>query len=366
MHSPHSASAQTIIVAAKLHKNQLERHLELFECLPEVRRVLVVRHEPLPERLSKLENYNFESGSMPANAWRMWRSVRELARKESADWVIGFNPVPWGSLGSLAAAGLPTRVCLSLIGRDYQQVQRPLGAPFRAMLRAADAVTVTGERMRQGLLRLGVPAGHIRVLPHSVDLSRFYPTEGEKRWDVVSVGQLIERKNMHVLIDAVARLAQQGLRLRVAILGTGPLESSLRRRAAERGVAAQIEFLGYRDNVEATLREARAFCLASSWEGVPFALMEAMATGLVPIVTDVGTISDWVRHEENGLLVPVGDVAALADALRRVCAQPACFASLHQTLLRERQKLGFAHGAAVWRAILQSGRGAPPATTEST
>ena len=196
----------TLICAAKLHANQLERHLELFEYLPEVERVIVVRHAAVPERLSKVENCTFGEGSRAGSAARMVREVRRVAREESADWVIGFNPVPWGSLASLSAKSVGVPSCLSLIGMDFLQVQKWWGRPFLEAVKAADAVTVTGRRMTEGLIDLGIEPGKIRVLPHSVDTERFAPREAHAEYDIVSVGQLIQRKRMDVLIDALSLL----------------------------------------------------------------------------------------------------------------------------------------------------------------
>ncbi len=89
--------------------------------------------------------------------------------------MLGFNPVPWGSIALAAANRHRVRTCLSLIGRDYQQVQSFWGYPFRHALRQASAVTVTGGLMIDGLKRLGVAESRLHVLPHSVDLNRFSP-----------------------------------------------------------------------------------------------------------------------------------------------------------------------------------------------
>lgn len=344
----------TLICAAKLHANQLERHLELFEYLPEVERVIVVRHAAVPERLSKVENRVFGEGSRALSAGRMVREVRRVAREESADWVIGFNPVPWGSLASLSAKSVGVPSCLSLIGMDFLQVQKWWGRPFLEAVKTADAVTVTGRRMTEGLIELGVDAERIRVLPHSIDTDRFSPREGEPKYDIVSVGQLIQRKRMDVLIDALSLLKGQGVQLRAAILGRGPLEEELRERARARGVAQQVDFLGYRDDVEQVITGAKIFCLASEWEGVPFAMMEAMAAGLVPVVTDVGTIADWVTPGENGSIVPVGDPAALAAALKALEDNGGQLRNRYRKqLVAERARLSFARGAQVWREIFK-------------
>lgn len=343
-----------ILVAAKLHANQLERHLELFEYLDEVEKVLVVRHAPLKPRLSKIQNVTFGEGGRAVSAYRMARHVDACLREQAIDLVVGFNPVPWGSIASWAARrrGVPT--CLSLIGMDYQQIQKPWGLPFLSAVRHADAITVTGTRMTEGLARLGVERSRMFVLPHSVDTSRFVPGAGEQPYDIVSVGQLIHRKRMDVLLDAISLLSQQGLVLRLAVLGEGPLLGDLRAQAARLGILPQVNFLGYRDDVEAVLPLARVFCLASEWEGVPFAMMEAMACGLVPVVTDVGTIADWVKDGQNGRLVRPGDPVQLAEALNDVLGSDGSLSKLSARVQGERAALSFEKGAQVWAEVLRS------------
>jgi len=343
----------SILCAAKLHKNQLERHLELFEFIPEVSEVLVVRREPLGSRLDKLHDRGFQAGSLGVELLRMGHQVRSLCRHHAVDWVIGFNPVPWGSVALAAAKSSGVRSCLSLIGMDFLQIQRLWGWPFLQAVRSADAVTVTGERMKTRLVELGVFPERLHVLPHSVDVARFSVTGEPKRWDVVATGQLIRRKRLDVLIDAVAILRERGQLVRVGILGRGPLEAELKERAKQKHVDDLVEFLGFRNDVERVLQQAQVFCLPSAWEGVPFALMEAMACGLVPVMTRVGTIEDWVRPGENGLLVEVGDAPGLAEALCRALSPSG--EQLREQVLAEREGLSFSHGAAVWRTILELG-----------
>jgi len=342
----------TILCAAKLHANQLERHLELIERCPLVGRILVVRYAPVPERLSKVHNVPFGAGSVPLSAMRMVQSIGRVADRERVDWVLGFNPVPWGSVAHWAGRRRGLRTCLSLIGRDYQQLHASWGFPFRAALRQATAVTTTGQLMSDGLTRLGVEPARLRVLPHSVDLNRFSPADGPLRYDVLSVGQLIMRKRMDVLIEATRMLRERGMPLKVGILGRGPEEARLRSMVSSAGLEHQVEFLGYRDDVETVIKQARTFVLASEWEGVPFALMEAMAVGVVPVVTPVGTIADWVKADWNGIIVPTGDARTLADRLQRLL-QPGSeeWTSMHARLLAERQQLSFDAGVAVWTDI---------------
>ncbi len=342
-----------IVCAAKLHANQLERHLELFEHIPEISRVCVVRNAPIAERLSKVRNFNFARGNLAGEAYRMVRQVERRVHSEQARWVVAFNPVPWGTLASFAARRQGVRVCLSLIGMDYLQIQKWWGLPFLRAVRDADALTVTGKKMVEGLVRRGVNPKKIRILPHSVDIERFRPApHPEYQFDLLAVGQLIARKRMDILLDALALLRDEGQVLRLGILGKGPLEAELRAQVSSLRLHAQVEFLGYRDDVESVLSRSKVFILASEWEGVPFAMMEAMASGMVPVVTDVGTISDWVRDDDNGRVVPPRQVEAMRSAIAELFANhEAQLKLLRAKILAERERLGFAQGAKIWRDI---------------
>lgn len=350
---PSPSRRLTVLCAAKLHKNQLERHLELLERLELVERIIVVRHEPLPERLSKLENVSFGAGNLARSAIRMLQSVDETLQHRPVDWVLGLNPVPWGALAALVARRRKVSTCLSLIGRDYLQVQRPWALPFVQALRKADRVTTTGRSMLDGVVKLGVAKERTFILPHSVDLERFQPQVGPAEYEIVSVGQLIARKRMDVLVRALGLLRSRGIQLRLALLGQGPEEAKLRALVSELGLEQQVSFLGYRDDVEKVVAKARLFALVSAWEGVPFALMEAMASGVVPVVTSVGTIGDWVIDGKNGRIVPVDDAARLAEVLFQLQADGGKeLEALRRSLLEEREAFGLARGVEVWRRIL--------------
>lgn len=135
---------------------------------------------------------------------------------------------------------------------------------------------------------------------------------------VVSVGSLLEKKGHAVLLEALARAVTPW---RAVVVGAGPLASSLIARAEELGLEERVEFVGARPEAEvrALLRRAAVAALASvetrdgDRDGVPVALMEAMAVGAAVVTTTVGAIPELV--EGAGILVAPGDAQALADAL---------------------------------------------------
>ena len=135
----------------------------------------------------------------------------------------------------------------------------------------------------------GLPAEKIRALPHFIDTDRFSPSTTEPDLDVISVGQLITRKRMDVVIDAVALLRERGRFVRAGIAGEGPLKAELEARIKEKNVADSVEMLGFRRDVENVLKRARLFALVSNWEGVPFAIDDA--DGIRPAAMPPGRTS---------------------------------------------------------------------------
>ncbi|AWV07715.1 glycosyltransferase [Marilutibacter maris] len=148
---------------------------------------------------------------------------------------------------------------------------------------------------------------------------------------ILAVGRLDPVKGFETLVDAIALLAQQGIDVDCRLVGTGPLEQVLRRRAGERGVADRIEFTGAQpqERIRDWMRSATMFALPSqvaadgNRDGIPVALMEAMASGCPVISTRVSGIPELIEHDRNGLLVEPRDPAALADAIRSLMADPA-------------------------------------------
>jgi glycosyltransferase involved in cell wall biosynthesis len=130
---------------------------------------------------------------------------------------------------------------------------------------------------------------------------------------IVSVGRLKRPKDFATLVLAVARLKR--LPFRLQIVGDGPDRDEIRAAVAAAGLEDRVELLGERHDVPELLAEADVFVLSSRSEGLPIALLEAMAHGLPVVASDVGGISEALVHGDSGLLVPPADPAALADAL---------------------------------------------------
>jgi glycosyltransferase involved in cell wall biosynthesis len=202
-------------------------------------------------------------------------------------------------------------------------------------IRAADLVLAVSGDLADNARRLG--ARDVRVVPAlAPPLPPATRTRVEVREElgvddgrplVVAVGRLHPQKGYDVLFDAVARWEREG-RLHpaplVAIAGDGPLEAELAERI--RAERLPVLLLGRRSDVADLLGAADLCVLPSRWEGSPFTAQEALRAGTPLVSTRAGGIPELVGH--GAALVPVGDAAALADAVVRVLGDPAHAAEL--------------------------------------
>jgi len=191
------------------------------------------------------------------------------------------------------------------------------------------------------------------VVRLGVDLKQFGPVVGDEvrdDFEILCVGRLTPAKGQHLLIDAVDRLARQGRRARLRLVGGGPNEGSLRACAARIGWPEAVVFEGpvNQDRIREFYARADAFCLPSFAEGLPVVLMEAMAMGIPTVSTYIAGIPELIRDGVDGLLVPAADVDALVGALGRLMESMELRERLGAAG-RERVREGFELGANVER-----------------
>jgi glycosyltransferase involved in cell wall biosynthesis len=145
---------------------------------------------------------------------------------------------------------------------------------------------------------------------------------GKRGFTLVFVGRLAEVKNLQTLIRAVSIAVKQLPELEFWIVGDGPVRGELEALAAELGVAGHVRFWGQRLDTAKFFSAADALVMSSVSEGLPMSLLQAMSIGVPAIVTDVGGMAEVVRLSGAGLLAPVGDSPAMANAIVSLAGDP--------------------------------------------
>jgi glycosyltransferase involved in cell wall biosynthesis len=187
---------------------------------------------------------------------------------------------------------------------------------------------VVSEDLREETARwFGLPPRKVVAIPNGVDVARFKPpadfdAAGVRRallgGDyplVVNVGRMVPQKGQMHLLDAFRTVANVRPDARLLLLGDGVERPNLEAKTRELGLEANVIFAGHRNDVERVLAASDVFVLSSLWEGLPVALLEAMAAGCAPVATAVGGVPGVLHEKELGVLVPPANPPALAESL---------------------------------------------------
>ena len=276
-------------------------------------------------------------GRRPGFDWGCGRRLAGFLRRERVDLVHAHQQAPYfySSLSRLWRARPP--VLFMEHGRDYPDYPRPKRQlANRFLLRGGDQVVAVGECVKRALIENeGIAAERIQVIYNGVDLRR-YDRQcveravvrrelgiAEDEQVIMQVARLNRLKDHATALQALAELTANHPRVRLVLAGDGEERESLEQLRRELGLGERLQFLGTRRDVPRLLQAADLFLLTSLTEGVALTLIEAMATGLPVVATDVGGNSEVVVPGETGMLVPAQNPTEIADALRRMLADPA-------------------------------------------
>lgn len=199
----------------------------------------------------------------------------------------------------------------------------------------ADAFIANSHELREELIAAGFPPKRITRIPNGVDVDRFSPnpdarsTEGRRHLGLplgpllVFAGRLDPQKGLQTLIEVMRSPSMEASGVHLLLLGEGPQRAELEAAVRSSGLSARVLLRGLVDNVAPYLRASDVFVFPSVGEGMPNALLEAMATGLPCVASAIGGCRDVITDRQTGLLVPPGDAPALQGALEEVLRSPA-------------------------------------------
>ena len=205
---------------------------------------------------------------------------------------------------------------------------------LRAALRWPDAVVVLSQQEQEAWRRLA-PGQHVALLPNGIDCTPYLKYKRnlpapDQPVRLIYIGRLAAGKGLLETIEALALARGNGVAARLVIVGNGPEGARLRAQVRELGLEREVRFAGRAvgEDKVLLLSQSDALCLASHSEGLPYALLEAMAAGVVPIVTRVGGIPDVVQEGVHGMFVPAGDADAIARAIETLSHDRASLARM--------------------------------------
>ena len=254
-----------------------------------------------------------------------------------------------------AAWDLPIHLVVSERNDPSRQLLPEVWQRLRPLAyRRADVVTANTA----GVLAALEPMGswdRLALLPNPLPGAPALGADGAGRTAIgfINVARLVPQKGLDVLIAALPRLSGAAAAWPVTLVGDGPERETLQRKARDLGVSDRLRCLGFRSDPERFLAEAAVFVLPSRFEGMPNALLEAMAAGLAVIVTDAspGPL-EVVEPGVSGLVVPSDDPVALAAAMEALASDPERCRRMGAAAKARIASLDWPQLEPLWRSIL--------------
>jgi len=270
-----------------------------------------------------------------ATHWQLWRLLRGL--RPAILHTYNLSTIEYGPAAALA--NVPVRVH----GEHGRDARDPMGTNRRhnllrrLVLPFYDCYYAISNDLRNWLREsIGVPERKNLLLENGIDTDKFCPPANGVRSATAAlpegclvfgtVGRIQDVKDHASLVDAfialLALVPQQRARLRLAIVGSGPLLPAITAKVEAAGIADLVWLPGARMDIDVVMRSFSVFVLSSIAEGTPVTILEAMASGLPVVSTSVGGVPEVVLDGVTGALVPASDPGALAHAMARYVAQP--------------------------------------------
>lgn len=283
-----------------------------------------VNHHPLPRDCDPTTSALHYVRAIP--------QVRRMVRAIAPDLVHAHFLT---SNGLVATASGFHPLVVSARGSDVHNSLRSHArrALIRWVVQRADLVNPVSTELAAKIATLGVPSSKILCLSQGIDARRFTGTRAPRRAD--GIARLICTRKLHrpyqpqTIVAALVRLAERGVRFEMTFAADGRDLAALRAEVAACGLGQRVRFIGgYRpEELPPLLAAADVYVSASLWDGTSPALLEAMAAGVFPVVSDCPANREWLTGEGDGIFFPADDVPALAAGLERAIAAPDAWAA---------------------------------------
>lgn len=308
-----------ILASAKMGQGTFQAKFIPLALVPEVEKIFVLRRDPGPS-IPKVE-YILLPPSTRYKVVNFFLTPFILlghTRRLKPDFLVGYHFIPHALFIYLAGVLTGRKFIFCQTGGECQTYMKysPARAFIRHLLHKAHFFNVPGIQSLNFWKTHGIKESEIQVLHSTIDTLQFVPDESQAPlYDVLYVGILNSRKRVDWIIRAVARIIGEGSPCRVGIVGKGPLEQDLRELANTLGISENIQFFGFQHTVLPFLQKTKIFAMTSEMEGLPVALMEAMACEKLVIGPQVDNIPSVLIDGVTGFSFEKSDFEGFTSKL---------------------------------------------------
>jgi len=330
-----------IVTICGMSEDKVRASLLPLAALETVEKIFLVRRSPVA--MAKVESYSppkLLSWSLFLTEVYRFIALFAVCVKEKPDRIYAIYFVPHGVYAAIIGRLLKIPVIQELIGTDRPLVNK--SKFYQGLLAQAERIGVRGKSSKKDLSYLGLPDEKffISKAVNAIDFDLFQPDQVQKIFDIVYVGRLDQNKQVHLIVDAFHALQQQNPDIKLLIVGDGPERSNLLNKVAEYGITESVHFAGNQkyEDIPTFLNQSRVFIMASAFEGLPVAMIEALSCGLPVVMPNIGDISDIAVDGYNALLIDKISLDSYVEALSELITNQALYGDLVQGALETREK----------------------------
>lgn len=333
---------------------KVDRHLTPLSGVADVTNVCVNAPADTPE----LEFVTVPStGVRPVDLLLMFVAACVEAVRGDYDAVASFSLLPHGCFALVVGrlAGAPTHLGIIGIDLDVHATAR-YGPVVRWLMRRFDAVSVPGSVSADELRGHGVREDRIvrLVNPLPEDGYGSPAADVEERYDLLWIGRFAPEKDPVRFVETVAELEERGRSVSAVMVGDGALGGTVRAAVERHGLADSVELAGWVDDPRSYYERSRLFLLTSERDALPLTLLEAMATGVVPVVTPVGNVPDVVEDGTNGHVATDGTPEEFATIAAALLDDPATYERLSEAAPAVRERYSTDALVDDWATVLRT------------
>ncbi len=232
------------------------------------------------------------------------------ARTKKVDLILSYHFIPHAIFAYIASIISNVPFNVSQTGLNIQKYLKI--NIFRKfilyILNKSCFINVPGLSSRDFWIKNGIAKNKLNLLHSKIDADKYQDLKLEKVYDFIYLGRLSAEKQVDKIIIGIYNLYNNGLNVKLVIVGDGPEMGKLIRLTNKLKLRNNITFTGFISNPEIWLNKSKLFLMCSKTEGLPTALMQAMACKLIAIVSNVGNISDLIKNNKNGFLFKIDNV----------------------------------------------------------
>ena len=252
--------------------------------------------------------------TLPVNTFFTILQIKNIIRKIKPDIIHAFYILDYGFYGSLM--GFHPLV-ETVLGSDVLLSKSKL---VKYALEKADVITYNGENARQAIISMGIDRKKIKLISHGVDTNKFNPNKRIAGLipTVISARSLTPIYDVSTFIRAIPMVLEKVPNVKFIVMGDGPEKDILIKMAERSGILENVDFVGAMPHNHMPERLASSDVYVStslSDSGIAISTLEAMASGVAIISTDVGDIRSWIEDGVNGFIIPTKDHVALAQKI---------------------------------------------------